>query len=298
VRRLCGACVIVLCCASFAAAQSILDGRRVEFLPSSDHSAVDANGTALVDRYTMQIFPAGGATPYETVELGKPAPEADGYIRVDFIALLPLALTPGQSYEATVTAVGPGGTGTSGRSNTFGLSLPCSFSLSPSGQSFGAAGGTGTFSVATQSTCQWTAVSQAAWLAVTAGASGTGSGSVSYTVGANGTPSTRSGVIQAGGWNFTVTQAAQPAPCTFSVSPTSRTTSRAAGSVSFTVSTASGCAWTAASPVSWAVIASGASGSGPGTVTVSVSKNTGPLRSTTLTIAGQSVTLTQRRRGG
>ncbi len=30
-------------------AQSIVDARRVEFTPSTDHSAVDTNGNALVD---------------------------------------------------------------------------------------------------------------------------------------------------------------------------------------------------------------------------------------------------------
>src|SRR5262245_55306753 len=209
-RRLCSACVILscclLCCASLAGAQSVLDARRVEFLPSPDHSALDPNGVPLVDRYTMDIFPAGGATAYETVQLGKPVPEADGYIRVDFVALLPLALTPGVTYEATVSAVGPGGSSASGRTNTFGVSLPCSSSLSPTSQSFGPAGGSGTFSVQTGSTCQWTAVSQTPWLTVTAGASGTGSGTVSYTVGPNDTTSNRSGAIAAAGWNFTVMQ--------------------------------------------------------------------------------------------
>src|SRR5262245_8019410 len=287
---------MVFCCASFAAAQSILDARRVEFQPSSDHSVVDGNGIAMVDRYTMDIFLAGAATPYETVDLGKPAPEPDGYIRLDFIALLPVPLTPGVIYEATVSAVGPGGTGTSSRSNTFGLSVACSFSIAPTMQSFPRSGGSGSLTVTTAAPCPWAAVSQAPWLSVTAGASGTGSGTVSFGVAPNTAPDSRNGVVLAAGWNFTVVQAGQPPPppeCSYAVSPTSQSVAWNGSTVTFTVSTAGGCAWTAASPASWAVIASGASGNGPGTVTVTVARNSGTSRSTTLTIAQQSVPLTQ-----
>ena len=149
--------------ASSVGAQSIVDARRVEFLPSSDNSAVDSNGVALVDHYTMDIFPAGGAIAVETVDLGKPLPDADGYMRIDFVARLSAPLTPGVSYEAVVSAVGPGGSAASERSNTFGFSETCSFSLSPQSQSFSAGGGTGSFDVATGATCPWTAVSQASW---------------------------------------------------------------------------------------------------------------------------------------
>lgn len=258
-----------------------------------DHAAVDVDGLALVDHYTLNIYTAGSTTVVESVDLGKPVPDADGFIRVDFVALLPQPLTPGVSYEATVATVGPGGTAASDRSDTFGFSLPCSFSLTPSTQSYSSTGGNGSFDVATGATCQWTAVSQAAWLTVTTGASGTGPGTVAYTVEPNTGSASRSGIVSAGGWNFTVVEAAQAPVCTFAVSPTSQSVSTAATSVSFAVSTAVDCAWTATSPVSWAIVASGATGSGPGSVTLTVARNNGAPRSATLTIAGQGVALTQ-----
>lgn len=136
--------VLVLATASAAWAQSITDARRVEFTPSTDHNAVDtATGVALVQNYSLQLFLAGGAAPLQTVTLGKPAPQGDGMIRVDFVALLPTALTPGLIYEVVITAVGPGGSSASGRSNTFGFSLPCAPSISPTSQSIAAGGGTG-----------------------------------------------------------------------------------------------------------------------------------------------------------
>jgi hypothetical protein len=296
-RRIIAAFLISACSVSIAGAQSIVDAGRAEFTPSADHNAVDGTGNALVDRYAMDIFLAGGATPVESVDLGKPQPETDGYIRVNFLPLLTVPLTPGVSYEAIVSAVGPGGSAASNRSNTFGLSVPCGFSISPSGQSFAATGGATSFDVATDATCQWTAVSQAAWLTVTAGASGTGPGSVSVDVAANTDTISRTGTVLAAGWNFTVLQSASASVCAFTVSPTSVTVPAAGGTASIAVSTTDGCAWTATSPVLWAVVSSGASGSGPGTVTLTIARNTNfAIRSATLTIAGSTVTLTQKAR--
>ena len=47
------------------------------------------------------------------------------------------------------------------------------------------------------------------------------------------------------------------------------------------------------SNASWMTVTSGASGSGPGTVAFSVAANTGAARTGTLTIAGQTFTVTQ-----
>jgi hypothetical protein len=54
--------------------------------------------------------------------------------------------------------------------------------------------------------CAWTAQSNVAWLTITAGTSGTGNGTVSYTVAANNTPDPRTGTLTIAGRTFTVTQ--------------------------------------------------------------------------------------------
>ena len=76
-------------------AQTITDPRRVEFSPSPDHNAVDSSGNPLVSGYSLLIYVSGASTPTQTVSLGKPTPESDGMIRVDFVALLttPLSTT-------------------------------------------------------------------------------------------------------------------------------------------------------------------------------------------------------------
>ena len=58
------------------------------------------------------------------------------------------------------------------------------------------------------------------------------------------------------------------------------------------VSTASGCAWNASSGATWITMATTA-GSGPGSATFTVAPNLSPARSATLTIAGQSHTVSQ-----
>ena len=82
------------------------------------------------------------------------------------------------------------------------------------GTSASVGSGTATSSVAvsTGSGCAWTATSNASWLTITSGASGTGPGTVAYTVAANTTPTGRSGVITVGDKTLVVSQAA--AACT------------------------------------------------------------------------------------
>ncbi len=84
----------------------------------------------------------------------------------------------------------------------------CSYSLFPASASYDSAGGSGNVTVTTASGCTWGATTTNSWLHTTN--SGTGSGTLNYTVDANTTFSSRSGMITAGGQNFTVSQAAAP----------------------------------------------------------------------------------------
>jgi hypothetical protein len=56
------------------------------------------------------------------------------------------------------------------------------------------------------SVCAWSSQSNAKWLTVTGGASGSGNGTIRYSVQPNEDPALRIGVISAGGKSFTVTQ--------------------------------------------------------------------------------------------
>jgi hypothetical protein len=81
----------------------------------------------------------------------------------------------------------------------------CVTSISPSSQSYSAAGGTGTLTVTAPAACNWTASSTAAFLTITSGASGTGNGTINFSVAAN-SDLLRSGSIVAGTQVFTAHQ--------------------------------------------------------------------------------------------
>jgi hypothetical protein len=174
----------------------------------------------------------------------------------------------------------------------------CTYTIAPTSQAVDAAGGTGTVNVTTQATCAWTAVSNATWITVTSGATGTGNGAVAFSVAAN-TGAARTGTLTIGGQTFTVTQSAAPPPppppptCTYSISPAGQTVPALGGTGTVAVTTQATCAWTAVSNATWITVTSGAAGTGNGTVAFSVAVNTGAARTGTLTIAGQTFTVTQ-----
>lgn len=83
-------------------------------------------------------------------------------------------------------------------------------------------------------------------------------------------------------------------PCTFTLAPTSASVPSTASSASVSVTAASGCAWTAVSNSGFITVTSGASGSGNGAVGYNVAANTTTsARSGSITIAGQTFTITQ-----
>src|SRR5712692_7613197 len=57
---------------------------------------------------------------------------------------------------------------------TWTVPAACTYSISPTSQSFTSAAGTSTVAVTAGAGCSWTTVSNAAWITITAGASGTG----------------------------------------------------------------------------------------------------------------------------
>ena len=165
----------------------------------------------------------------------------------------------------------------------------CSFALSSTNQTVPQAGGTGTVGVTAQTGCSWTATSNAPWLSITSGGSGSGNGNVNFTAAPNTGPG-RVGTLTIAGETFTVTQGAA---CTFAIAPEQQPMSAAGGSTSVAVTAGTGCGWTAAGNVPWITVTSGASGTGNGTVQLSVAANTGTDRSGTATIAGRTFTVNQ-----
>jgi all-beta uncharacterized protein len=167
---------------------------------------------------------------------------------------------------------------------------PCSFGLSTTSVPAAAAGITGNVGVTANSGCAWTATANAPWIHITAGAAGSGNGTVTFGVDPN-TGAARSGSLTVAGQTVTVAQDA--APCSFALSATSVPAAAAGTTGSVNVTTNAACAWTASAGVAWIHITAGASTIGSGATTFVVDANSGPERTGTLTIAGQTVTVTQ-----
>jgi hypothetical protein len=85
----------------------------------------------------------------------------------------------------------------------------CDFiTISPSIQTVNHGGGSFNASVllATQTQCSWTASANVSWITITSGSSGTGNGTISYTVSTNNSGAIRSGTISATGYGATANQ--------------------------------------------------------------------------------------------
>ena len=141
--------------------------------------------------------------------------------------------------------------------------------------------------------CAWTAVSSAAFLTVSP-ASGTGNGSVSYTMTSNqGAPRSASITIGTTVTNFTQDAPQAPGQCAITLSASTKAANSGGGDVSVDVVGASSCGWKATSNASFLTVKSGASGSGNGTVVITAAQNTGRARTGTVTIGGLTFTVTQ-----
>ena len=172
------------------------------------------------------------------------------------------------------------------------MGVPCTYSISLTSASFGSAGGSASVGVTSSNGCSWSATSNVGWITITAGGSGSGNGTVSYTVAPNTSSSSLTGTVTIAGQTLTVIEAGST--CTYQLSATSALVGAAGGSGSATVSTAGGCAWTATSGVNWITFAGSSSGSGNGSVGYVVASNPGPCaRKSALTIAGLTYMITQ-----
>jgi hypothetical protein len=157
-------------------------------------------------------------------------------------------LQGGTTYYFAATAYDARGN-ESGYSNEVSYTAPvdCAYSITPASGSFTAAGGTGSVNVTTQNGCSWTASSGASWITITSGGSGTGNGTVYYSVSANSGTASRTSASTIAGRLFTINQAgAETYTITASagaggtITPTGSTSVNAGGSQTYMISANSG----------------------------------------------------------
>ena len=164
-------------------------------------------------------------------------------------------------------------------------------SLVATNAAFAIDGGASQFPISASPGCAWKATSNASWLTINSGGFGIGSASVGYTVAANSSGATRTGLITVSGLDFTVTQSAG----TLTLNPTALSFAGLGGAASVAVTaSAPTVAWTAQATVPWLSITSNASGTGSGTVGYAVAPNAlSTSRTGTITIGGVTFTVTQ-----
>lgn len=215
-----------------------------------------------------------------------------------FITITSGATSTGNGTVAYTVAANTLGTARTGTLTIAGQTITvnqaaaaCTYAITPTSANVVATGGTGTVAVTAGTGCAWTATSNAAFITVTSGATGTGNGSVAYTVAAN-TGAARTGTIAIAGQIFTVNQAAGT-QCTYAISPLSASVAATGGGGGVTVTAAAGCAYTAINNAPFITVTRGATGTGNGSVAYTVAANTGAARTGTITIAGQTFMVNQ-----
>jgi hypothetical protein len=146
----------------------------------------------------------------------------------------------------------------------------------------------GSLNITVASNVAWTVSSNAAWLTPSP-TSGSNNGTVTANYTAN-TGAARTGILTftGGGITRTVT-ITQAAPAFLTVTPSTQSVGKAAGTFGITVS--SNISWTISSDAAWLTTSPG-SGSNNGTVTASYAANTGVVRTGTLTFSGAGLTRT------
>jgi Putative binding domain, N-terminal/Viral BACON domain len=244
------------------------------------HSVAAAGGSVSVNVATGQGCPWNIASSATWITLnGQASRTGSGTVE------LVVASTNAGARSGTVSIAG--------RTVTINQLPGCSFTIAPQSAGVSFAGGAGKVTVNGSPGCAWTAVSNAEWIQIASGASGNGNGEVTYTV----LPSVgaaRSGTLTIAGQTFTVQQTAAPA-CSFKVSPLTIEVDDDRQNREVDVETSPLCTWSATSNVSWIRINGEATRIGSDDVRFQIDRNeTNNGRTGTLTIAGQTVTITQR----
>jgi hypothetical protein len=157
---------------------------------------------------TLTWTAASGATSYDVFFGTSPTPPLVGNTTgISFSpATLASPLTVNTTYFWQVVAKNNAG---STPSSVFSFTTYpngfCTYILNPTSAAYGANGGSGSVSVTAPAGCVWTAGSSQPWLSITSAASGSGNGTVSYSVGPNGAAA-RTASLTIGGQTFGVTE--------------------------------------------------------------------------------------------
>ncbi len=123
------ALAVVLVLGATEARAQVANANMVEFLPSADHARKLASGKPAVTEYQLEFYQKGSLDSVLSLRIGKPAPQADGMIRVDFAKLLQVVPLPNVASELRVAAIGSDAVGVSTPSNSY--VHECAYAVTP-----------------------------------------------------------------------------------------------------------------------------------------------------------------------
>ena len=168
----------------------------------------------------------------------------------------------------------------------------CTFTLSTSNLTHGPGALTNSVSLTTLDGCAWGVTTVSGWITILSPINNTNSGSVSYALAANPAGLARTGVVTIAGQELTLVQ--QAAPCTYDLSPATRTHDFLGASNSVVLTTLAGCSWNAISTNAWITITAPTNGTGSATISYVVASNTFTYsRTGSVLVAGQLLTIEQ-----
>ncbi|MBV9958101.1 MAG: FG-GAP repeat protein, partial [Acidobacteria bacterium] len=174
----------------------------------------------------------------------------------------------------------------------------CSFTLTPSVQTFPITGGSGSFAVNMPSACSWMVTGSSGFITLNSSASGNGNGTIDFSVAPN-MSGGRAGTIDVSNGVVTRTfQVQQPSGCPFSLNQTSVSIGAAGGGSSVGVTAGNVCTWQASTTASWIQIIS-LPQTGDGLINLTIQPNpTSTARSATVLVGARSFTVNQAGAGG
>lgn len=150
----------------------------------------------------------------------------------------------------------------------------CVTSLSQNQNVFQWTGGEGSFNVIAPNGCNWTAMSNSAWLTITSGQNGSGNGTVTYTVAKNGTYFLREGDLTVDMLTHHVSQSRKAQlHCVLDFNPANPNIPAIGGNGSINVTGSDECVWQAVSDSPWLTLTGNVFGRGNGSISYTVSTN-------------------------
>ncbi len=238
--------------------------------------------TLSLDLFTTNTFPAG--TNFIADIFFTPAAGVTGGVSAITFTNEPgvTEISDPNASELSATYVG----------SSVSVVLQCGFSLGSSAANFSDTGG-GVFVslTASNAVCAWTLVNTNPWITITSATNGTGSATVNFLVDANPNLTGRTGAVAIAGQTFTVTQSG--ITCTYALTPTNAAHSSAGGTGSVSIVTGASCAWTVRTTNDWIQFTSPTNGIGHGSFNYTLLANLNTARTGTVTVAGQSLLVTQ-----